>query len=69
MTEFHGYFIDIKPLPLRDHAGWTTHFSIYRDSGNSMDLIQKVEMGNTSATRDDAYRTGIVEAERVIRAL
>ena len=69
MTKLHGYLVDIKPLPLRDGEGWTTHFAIYLDLENSIDLIKKVEMGNIAVTREEAYRIGTIEVEREIRNL
>jgi hypothetical protein len=69
MVKFEEYLIEVKPLQLRDDAGWTTHFVIYKDSRSSIDVVKKVEMGNISASADQASQLGIDEAKRLIRQL
>jgi hypothetical protein len=59
---YKDFLIDIKPLPLRDSGEWTTHFALYRDHGNKMELIANVHMGNRCKNEEEATKAGIREA-------
>jgi hypothetical protein len=69
MTNYKKFLFDIKPLPLRDGPEWTTHFVIYRDTRDGIEVVRKVEVGNRCKTETEAQDSGLLEAKCIVDAL
>jgi hypothetical protein len=69
MIQYREFQINVKPLPLRDSDEWTSHFTIYRDTGDAMEPIQKVHMGNKCTNESEARIAAISEATRLVDRL
>ena len=63
---YKNFVIDITPLSLRDSSEWTTHFVIFRDRGDKMEEVAKVDMGNRCLSEEEAIRSGIIEAKHIV---
>lgn len=63
--QYKNFLIDVKSRSIRGTCEWTTHFSLYRDTHDTMNLIANVHMGNTCKTDEDATQAGIREAMRL----